>query len=269
MTNLVRDLMHSGVITCQSDATLGQVAVLLTQHRVHALVVNDPDDRPLGIITDFDLLAGEWLSTNSEDLDTMLTMTAYELLSAPIDTVEADVPVGEAAHRILQEGIHRLLVTERQKPIGVISILDFVAGLVRRASVRREKVADVMTSAVLICRDKTPITAAAKAMINTGLRSILVVNRIGHQLGAVSGIDFLNSFREKDVSDKTVSDLMVPTLTIQESASLREAADQMIEHHYHRLVVVDSDRPEAMPLGIISSYDIVAEMAKPGSVWQQ
>ena len=269
MANLVRDLMHSGVITCQSDATLGQVAVLLTQHRVHALVVNDPDGRTLGIISDFDLLAGEWLSTDSEELETMQTMTAYELMSAPIDTVEADVPIVEAAHRILHEGIHRLLVTEQQKPIGVISILDFVADLVHRAPVRRETVADVMTSAILICRDKTPITSAAKAMINTDLRSILVVNRIGHQLGAISGIDLLNSFREKDVSDKTVSDLMVTTLTIQESASLREAADQMIEHHHHRLVVVDPDEPEAMPLGIISSYDIVAEMAKPGSVWQQ
>jgi CBS domain-containing protein len=43
----------------------------------------------------------------------------------------------------------------------------------------------------------------------------------------------------------------------------------MIEHHHHRLVVVDPDEPESMPLGVLSSYDIVAEMAKPGSVWQR
>lgn len=106
--------MHPGVITCQSDATLGQVAVLLTKHRVHALVVNDSDGRTLGIISDFDLLAGEWLSTDSEELDTMQTMTAYELMFTPIDTVEADLPVVEATNRILKEGIHRLLVTEQQ-----------------------------------------------------------------------------------------------------------------------------------------------------------
>jgi CBS domain-containing protein len=62
---------------------------------------------------------------------------------------------------------------------------------------------------------------------------------------------------------------MHPALTIQMSASLREAADKMIEHHHHRLVVVDLDQPEVMPLGIVSSYDIIAEMARPGSVWQQ
>ena len=37
----------------------------------------------------------------------------------------------------------------------------------------------------------------------------------------------------------------------------------MIKTHYHRLVVIDEKDPEAFPLGIISSFDIVAEMAKP------
>jgi CBS domain-containing protein len=51
-------------------------------------------------------------------------------------------------------------------------------------------------------------------------------------------------------------------------ASLREAADLMIQHHHHRVIVIDKDDPDAFPLGIVSSFDIVAEMAKPGSVWQ-
>jgi CBS domain-containing protein len=42
----------------------------------------------------------------------------------------------------------------------------------------------------------------------------------------------------------------------------------MIENHHHRLIVVDPDQPDSMPLGIISSYDIVNEMARPGSVWR-
>jgi CBS domain-containing protein len=50
---------------------------------------------------------------------------------------------------------------------------------------------------------------------------------------------------------------------------LHEAAKKMIEHHYHRLVVIDPEQPDAMPLGVISSFDIVAEMAAPSSVWQQ
>jgi len=39
MTKLVRDLMHPGLFTCRPDARLGQVAVLLNQNHVHALIV--------------------------------------------------------------------------------------------------------------------------------------------------------------------------------------------------------------------------------------
>jgi CBS domain-containing protein len=57
-------------------------------------------------------------------------------------------------------------------------------------------------------------------------------------------------------------------LTIEVSATLQQAAEKMIANHYHRLVVIDPDEPDSMPLGMISSFDIVAEMARPDSVWQ-
>jgi CBS domain-containing protein len=66
-----------------------------------------------------------------------------------------------------------------------------------------------------------------------------------------------------------VRDVMHPTLTIDMHASLRQAADKMIQNHHHRLVVVDDADPDAFPLGVISSFDIVAQMARPDSIWQK
>jgi CBS domain-containing protein len=269
VTRLVRDYMHPGVITCRADATLGQVAVMLTQHHVHALVVADRDGRPLGIISDFDLLAGEWLSADPESLEAMRTMTAGELMSTPVDTVEAGTPFSEAARRMREEEVHRLLVLEAGNPVGVISISDFVAGLAATVPPRRETVADVMSDAMLTCRDKTPVIAAARAMTDSGYRSVVVVNARGKPLGVVSGLDLLAFCEQDECEDVTVADVMHPAISIHISASVREAADKMIKHHHHRLVVVDPDEPEAVPLGMISSFDIVAEMARPGSVWQQ
>ena len=269
MTKSVRDFMHPGVITCRPDATLGQVAVMLSQHHVHALIVADRDGRPLGIISDFDLLAGEWLSADPESLEAMRTMTAGELMSTPVNTIEADTPVSKAAHRMREEGIRRLLVVDGGQPVGVISVSDFVAGLAEMAPVKRETVADVMSDAMLVCRDKTPITAAARTMTQAGWRSVLVVDAGGRPLGVVSGPDLPAFCEEEDCGDATVSEVMHPPLTIHPTASLREAADKMIEHHHHRLVVMAPDQPDAMPLGIISSFDIVAEMSRPGSVWQR
>jgi CBS domain-containing protein len=269
MKKLVRDLMYSGLLTCRQDATLGQVSVMLTQHHVHALIVADRDGHPVGIISDYDLLAGEWLSEDSQSLTTMRKLTAGELMSSPIDTIEAGMPLGEAAHLLIEKDINRLLVTEKGVPAGVISTSDFISSIATEEKSLRQTVADVMSDAILVCRDKTPLTSAARTMTQAGWRSVLVVDAKGKPEGVVSGKDLL-PYVENGVDEKlTVQDIMHPALTIDIHAKLREAADLMIQKHYHRLVVVDQNDPQAFPLGIISSFDIVAEMARPGSIWQK
>src|SRR5512143_2069399 len=125
MTKLDRDLMHRGLITCSKETSLGQVAVLLTQHHVHALVVVDRDRRPIGLMSDIDLLAGEWLSADNESLSTMRTLTAGDLMSYPIITVDCGTPLNEAARTLIEKDINRLLVTDKGQPIGMISTSDF------------------------------------------------------------------------------------------------------------------------------------------------
>ena len=268
MTKLVRDLMHPGVFTCQPDATLGQVAVLLTQHKVHALIVTDTEGRPIGIISDYDLLAGEWLSVDDESLATMRHLTAHDLMSYPVDTIDINMPVKEASRILIEKDVSRLLVTKNGKPVGVISTTDFVASIAKEEEPKRETVADVMSDAMLVCRGKTPIISAARTLAQAGWRSVLVVDGMGKHLGVVSGKDLVR-FVENGVDESLmVRDVMHQTFTIHIHATLREAADVMIKNHHHRLIVIDENEPDAFPLGVISSFDIVAEMARPGSIWQ-
>ena len=268
MKKLVRNLMHPGLLTCRADASLGQVSVLLNQHHVHALIVSDRDGRTIGIISDFDLLAGEWLSSDAESLAAMRKLTASDLMSHPVDSVEADLPLPQAVNALIEKDVSRLLVTDNGKPTGVISLSDFVAGIAQQEKPLREKVGDVMSDAILVCREKTPIVSAARTMTESGFRSVLVVNAKGKTLGVVSGRDLLPFVKDGINENLTVSDVMHTPITIDIHASLREASDKMIQNHHHRLVVVDDSDPETFPLGIISSFDIVAQMAKPDSVWQ-
>lgn len=268
MTKLVRDLMHHGLLTCRPKATLGQVAVLLNQNHIHALIVTDRDGRPEGIISDYDLLAGEWLSRDDEGLAVMRKLTAADLMSKPVDSVDANMPLSEAAGELIKKDISRLLVTDKGLPVGMISTSDFVAGIAREEEPKRDIVADVMSDAILVCRDKTPIYSAARTMTQAGWRSVLVVDTRGKPVGVVSGKGLLPFIMQGGDVNLTVSTVMHPALTIDIHASLHEAAEKMIQNHHHRLVVVDDANPEAFPLGIISSFDIVAQMALPGSVWQ-
>jgi CBS domain-containing protein len=200
---------------------------------------------------------------------TMRNMTAGELMSSPIDTIEASMTLDMAAHMLIEKDINRLLVTEKGKPVGVISTSDFVASIAMEEKPLRETVADVMSDAILVCREKTPLISAARTMTQAGWRSVLVVDAQGKPEGVVSGKDLLPYVENSLDKQLTVGDIMHPALTIDFHASLREAADLMIQKHYHRLVVINREEPQAFPLGILSSFDIVAGMANPGSIWQK
>lgn len=269
MAKLVRDLMHSGVVTCPPDIKLGKVARLLSENHIHALFVVNEQGKPIGVITDYDLMAGEWLSGDPESLAVMREMTAGELMSTPVETVEADCLVDEAAERMRKDQFRRLLVMEHGQPIGVISVSDFIAELAARPPAHREKVGDVMSDAFLVCRDRTPVVSAAKAMAETGWRSVVVVDARGKPLGIFSGLDLLTCYDfHTDVEEILVTDVMHKPLKIGINASLQEAAHLMIDEHHHRILVVDLEDEDSLPLGVISSFDIVNQMAKPDSVWQ-
>ncbi|HEX8992728.1 MAG TPA: CBS domain-containing protein, partial [Anaerolineales bacterium] len=179
MTKLVRDLMHRGLITCRQDASLGQVAVLLTQHHVHSLIVVDRDNRPVGIMSDTDLLAGEWLSQDGESLAAMRKLCAGDLMSYPILSIEADAPLNVAAKLLVEKDVSRLLVTEQGRPVAIIAGSDFVASIARAEQINRNSVADVMSDAILVCRDKTPVASVARTMTFVGYRSVVVVDPKG------------------------------------------------------------------------------------------
>ncbi len=269
MTTLVRDLMHSGVVSCRSDISLGQVARLLAENHVHSLFIFNGEKLPVGVITDFDVMAGEWLSGDPESLAVMRTMTAGELMSSPVEMIDVNVPASDAAQRMREEEIRRLLVVDRGEPVGVISVSDFIADLVSRISLKRDKVSDVMSDAYLVCRDKTPLLAAIRAMSDSGWRSVVVVDAHGKPLGIFSGLDLLACCDVEQALDSIlVTDVMHPPLKIGMNASLQAAAQMMIENHHHRILVIDPEEINSLPLGVISSFDIVSEMARPDSVWQ-
>ena len=270
VTTMVRDLMHPGVVRCEPENSLGKVARLLAEHHVHSLFIFNEEQLPIGVITDFDVLAGEWLSGDAASLAVLKNMTARELMSSPVEMIDAHTPADEAASRMQQNTIRRLLVVENDLPVGVISVSDFLSDLASKAVVRRELVSDVMSDAYLVCRGKTAVTAAARAMTESGWRSVVVVDPHGKPLGIFSGLDLLSFSGQARIPDTVlVTEVMHEPLTISMDATLQEAAQMMIDNHHHRILVIDPTHEDSLPLGVISSFDIVSEMARPDSVWQQ
>lgn len=263
----VKDVMHAAVITCPASMTMGALTRKLVDHGVHALFVENDEGSIIGIISDIDLLTGEWLFKGEESITTLRSVTAGELMSSPVASVEADNPIQLVANQMAEKHIHRFLVTENSKPVGVISVSDIVRSLGLQ-KVTQRTVEEVMSQAIVVCRVETPLPAVARGMSERRSRSVVVVNQDGAPEGIITGLDLMLYAGDPGFETKRAGDVVHEPVTISPQASLRDAADLMITHHIHRLLVFDPERPNEMPLGIISTSDIMIEMAQPGSRWQ-
>jgi CBS domain-containing protein len=65
--SIVGELRHRGLVACRPDTPLASVAALLVEHRIHSAVVAAEGGEPLGVVSDTDLLAGEWLGATRRD----------------------------------------------------------------------------------------------------------------------------------------------------------------------------------------------------------
>ena len=105
-------------------------------------------------------------------------------------------------------------------------------------------------------------------MMERNSRSVVVIDAEGRAVGVVTGTDLLTLW-EPGEHGRTASDLMSkPIITAEPDLPLAAAADLMITHEVHRLVVVDPSGASSAPIGIVSTSDIIAEMAQEQSVWQ-
>jgi CBS domain-containing protein len=236
---------------------------MLTRHQVHALVVADAAGMPLGVLPDIALLAGDWLSGDPADVEKVQSRTAGDLMTAPAPVIDAAAPARDAAARLCTEGLQRLVVTDMDRAVGVLSVSDLVQGLLPRAGLRRT-VSDAMSRGVVVCRAKTTVAAAARAMSDHRSRSLVVVGPRGQPLGVVTGLDLLGYVESGDSSDP-VTRVMHPPVSIGPAASLREAAELMRQRGLPRLLVLDPAELESMPLGLISTADLIVALAAPSS----
>lgn len=124
---VVRDWMHVGVVTCQPDTPVGEVAEMMKAHDISALVVVDDAGYAVGVISRTDLLNAPFVQPY---LRHWRGMAARHLMSSPVVSVRAETPVEEAVELLQKRRIHRLVVTEpeggRERPIGILSVTDLV-----------------------------------------------------------------------------------------------------------------------------------------------
>ena len=119
---LVKDVMSSPAVTTPENTPIDKTAQLMSSDRLGCIIVTSKDGKALGIITESDLVK-QVLAKNIRPNK----LTAKDVMSAPLITVDPDEVLTETAKRMIKLKIRRMGVIYKGNLMGIISSKDILA----------------------------------------------------------------------------------------------------------------------------------------------
>ncbi len=135
------EIMTAGVITSAPDAGAASVARLMRDHRVGSVVIVDPGDSPVAMVTDRDLA----LRVFAEGVDP--DSQVGEVASRPLVSGESAMELDEAAALMVQHRVRRLPVVDEGHLVGIVT-LDDIAVRTGNLEVAQRMTAEVIEGAL-------------------------------------------------------------------------------------------------------------------------
>jgi CBS domain-containing protein len=144
--------------------------------------------------------------------------------------------------------------------------------------------ADIMSQSVVMIPREMSLQGAARMLALAGVTGAPVVDAAGRCIGVLSATDFMNWVKEDHKNDPTnhcggplCTSWQIPEdaddangcvesymtkdpVLVTANVKIGELARMMMDAHIHRLIVVD--RITGRPIGVVSSMDILAAVAR-------
>jgi CBS domain-containing protein len=123
----VADVMTIDPVTVAAQASIEAAERLLRLNRITGLPVLDTDGDLIGVISQTDLLLAGRPSIVAALRNRPSGLRVGELMSSPALTVPLEASLGEAARRMRDARVHRLVaVDDDGRPVGVLAAMDYV-----------------------------------------------------------------------------------------------------------------------------------------------
>jgi CBS domain-containing protein len=119
---LVKDVMSSPAVTVPENTSIDKTAQIMSDGRLGCIIVTSKDGKALGIITESDLVK-RVLAKNLKPNK----LTAKEIMSTPLITIEPDEILTETARRMNKLNVRRMGVIYKGNLVGIISSKDILA----------------------------------------------------------------------------------------------------------------------------------------------
>lgn len=115
----VAALIGDRIITVPAAATVADVARMLTDSDIGAVVVGDPSDI-VGIVSERDIV---YVVAAGRDPD---VLTAADVASRELVRCDAESSVADVAVEMLEQYVRHVVVLEEGRPVGIVSARDLL-----------------------------------------------------------------------------------------------------------------------------------------------
>jgi CBS domain-containing protein len=220
---LVRDVMTAAPRSIKSDGALSDAIGLLLSSVFSGLPVVDEHRRPVGVLTQGDLivrgglpLRPGLLAEGDPDrreavLQQFASRKAAEVMTAPAVVIGEDRPLAEAVESMLAKNVKRLPVVDSDGRLtGMLSRLDIFRTVMREApdwkafQARRIEVANLRCVGDILRRDThtvgpdAPVSEVIRIIDRNDIQRVAVVDDGGKLLGLISDSDLLRYFKPRE-----------------------------------------------------------------------
>lgn len=218
---MVRDVMTANPQSVSVSDPLDAVARLLLSSIFSGLPVVDETGRPVGLITQGDLISKGGLplriglmaeadhQQRAELLNVLSLRTAAEVMTTPVLLIAEDRPVSEAVETMLARSIKRLPVVDRSGRLtGMLSRLDIFKTVMREApdwdTFRSQQVEinhlkhvrDIVRRDTVTVSPETPVQEVIQRIDRSDIQRVAVVDDAGRLMGVISDRDLLRYFKQ-------------------------------------------------------------------------
>jgi len=119
----IRDIMEKNVITIENDKTAQEAAEIIAEKDISFLVVIN-DGIPEGVLSESDFVR-KVAATDKKSSEVKVS----DIMSYNFRSVDPNTTIEDAVQKMLNKNIRRLLVTDNEKLVGVITQTDLASYL--------------------------------------------------------------------------------------------------------------------------------------------
>ena len=217
---LVQDVMTADPQKVSAETPASEAARLLLSSIFTGLPVVDRENRPIGMVTQGDLIEkggmplrlGLLAESEQDGIESVMKALAQkqarEIMTAPAVTIGQDRTLIEAVGRMFDKGLKRLPAVDKEGHLtGMLSRLDIFKTVMREApdwaafQAQKIKVQNLRTVSDILRRDtqavspETTIDTVIRIINGNDMQRVVVVDAEGRLLGMISDRDLLGYFK--------------------------------------------------------------------------